>query len=52
MQIFLFLKIISLFLSRFFFFLNTFFRSAYKFAVRLKVIGLSGHSSADMGEVR
>lgn len=39
MQIFPFLKIISLFLSRFFFFLNTFSRGSHKFAARLRIIG-------------
>ena len=39
MQIFLFLKIISLFVGRFFFFLNTISRGSHKFAARLRIIG-------------
>lgn len=50
MQIFLFLKIISLFAGRFFFFLNTILRVSHKFAARLRVIGLPGHPFTEMQE--
>lgn len=50
MQIFLFLKIISLFVGRFFFFLNTILMASHKFAARLRVIGLPGHPLTEMQE--